>query len=70
MQPELNPCPFCGAAVEFEENPSKIITGVSFSVMCMTEDCILYDALPTLYPTKSAAAVAWNRRTDASSGKP
>jgi hypothetical protein len=58
----LLPCPFCGKAVQFEENPSKVVDGVAFAVMCVTEDCILYDALPSLQPTKAAAAIAWNKR--------
>lgn len=59
---ELKPCPFCGAPVQFEENASQAVAGVTWSIMCPTEDCIMYDALPSLYPTKTTAATAWNIR--------
>jgi hypothetical protein len=59
---ELKPCPFCGAPVQFEENASRAVAGVTWSVMCVTENCILYAARPSLYPTKREAATAWNIR--------
>jgi Restriction alleviation protein Lar len=62
MSIELKPCPFCGAEVAFEEVASKVAVGIVWSIMCPTEDCILWDALPGLYPTRLAAATAWNKR--------
>jgi hypothetical protein len=63
---ELLTCPFCGGAAEFEEIPEVgARTGVTWSVGCGNADevaCPGYQ-LMTSWPTKGAAAGAWNRRS-------
>lgn len=61
----LKPCPFCGAAADFEEIAGKAHSGVDFSVGCFTDGCFGYQSYLKL-PTKGEAADAWNTRVDSS----
>jgi hypothetical protein len=76
QQPDLKPCPFCGAAAEYHTQDlrkrpfkSDSIRVTHWTVYCPTVDCFCSltwdrdDQCNFLFETQEEAAEAWNKRT-------